>query len=173
MNQTSRVKKFVFIGVALQFAFFLVRIISKSSLIFDQLNLCGVFIGLIFIRFRFKTNFLKTRNFETLLMVVVMVFISQNIYLNIDRSRSFYVLSWISKGEIISTTKGLDLQNVKSTEAENKSAILQRIVEQKSRGLIKKEKNTYKLTEKGNLILNFSELIGKIYDLRGWKMNRV
>ncbi len=106
-------------------------------------------------------------------MVVVMVFISQNIYLNIDRSRSFYVLSWISKGEIISTTKGLDLQNVKSTEAENKSAILQRIVEQKSRGLIKKEKNTYKLTEKGNLILNFSELIGKIYDLRGWKMNRV
>ena len=93
-----------------------------------------------------------------------------NIILDVDRSRSFYVLSWVRYGEVQITENTINLVHVKSSEKLNVAAIEQRISEQIDRGLIDKKQHLH-LSIQGKLLVKFSDLLAKLYRLNGWSSN--
>jgi hypothetical protein len=91
--------------------------------------------------------------------------------LNIDRSRSFYLISWISQNKL-NYNKGEIEINVKSPEAKDKEAIEFRLEEQISRKIVKIELDKISLTILGKLIYFTSEKTSQLFSLKGWKENK-
>jgi hypothetical protein len=151
--------------------FFIVRIVNQSSLIFDQLLLCGfVTLLLLFIGRRYGKNKLLS-NFEIFLLVVSITFASQSVFLNIDRSRSFYVLSWIQNNHLTYVNGEIDLSRVESQEKANESAIRDRINEQLIRGYLIKSQSGVQLSKRGLLVLTVSNHLAEFFNLKGWFEN--
>ena len=97
----------------------------------------------------------------------------QSIILNVDRSRSFYVLSWINEGKVLVKTDGdYYLSGVVSSEGASLDSIKQRLVEQNDRGLIEIKGNKVILTKLGTLFFISAEKLANLYNLQGWKLNR-
>jgi predicted transcriptional regulator len=92
--------------------------------------------------------------------------------MNIDRSRSFYVLSWVGNGDIQISNGQLNLSKVISDEKLNISAIKERIGEQVDRSLIERRGTTYILTQKGKVMLSIANRLASFYHLEGWFNNR-
>ncbi len=111
----------------------------------------------------------------TLLIIGSLLFmqIAPSTLLNIDRSRSFYVLAWVKHGEIRITDDGLDLSYIVSDERKNPEAIRLRIIEQENRGLVTlNSQGYYSLTQKGEYLFEFSDFLASIYKLNGWESNK-
>ena len=106
-----------------------------------------------------------------ILFAVTITQIFTGVLVNIDRSRSFYVLSWIHKSEIKVVSEGYDLKNIHSMEKLNNLAINQRIDEQISRGLVVLEDKKLRLSFIGTTLVNISDKTAQIFDLKGWKAN--
>lgn len=98
-------------------------------------------------------------------------FITPNMLLNIDRSRSFYVLGWIHKQEIQHINQGLELSQVGSPESANIKGVLDRVREQQSRGLVGISNNTYFLTTRGEIMFGMANILARIFNLNGWFEN--
>lgn len=92
-----------------------------------------------------------------------------NTLLNIDRSRSFYVLSWIDSGKVIYGEHGLQF-NVDSPEASDLAGVSKRVKEQISRGLIYEKDLT--LTKEGKILLATANFLSKIFVLENWTQNK-
>jgi hypothetical protein len=96
-------------------------------------------------------------------------FVIPNTLLNVDRSRSFYVLSWIDSGKITYSAKGFKV-TAKSPEADDEAGVIQRVLEQQSRGLV--HESEMKLTSKGKLTLEIANRLSWLFDLENWTLNR-
>jgi hypothetical protein len=105
--------------------------------------------------------------------MLTMMFIGPNTVMNIDRSRSFYVLSWADNKGISVDKSGELILNVRSPEKMNVVSIKERVEEQYSRGLIKLQDDTYILTTKGRFMLTMANSIASFYDLEGWAKNKI
>jgi len=90
---------------------------------------------------------------------------------NVDRSRSFYVLSWIDAGEVTNVGGQLDLSKVDSLEKLNPDAIQSRLAEQTQRGYIENQSNKWVLTKKGKSLLLFANWLANKFKLAGWLSN--
>jgi hypothetical protein len=103
---------------------------------------------------------------------IISVFFLSFTLLNIDRSRSVYVLSWISKEQII-VENDRYLVLTPGIEAEDSYAIKQRIEENIQRNLVSSERDigTVTLTKGGNLFLSLAKSLATVFNLKGWKMN--
>jgi hypothetical protein len=113
----------------------------------------------------------KTKKSKTIILTLIFYLVYSFLLVNIDRSRSFYVLSWV-KIYKISSNYPYDLSQIKSSEAINKFAITQRLTEQKNRKLIYDDGKYLKLTKSGNLILNLSNLLARVFKLENWFINK-
>lgn len=148
--------------------------------LFDQIMLAclsgSLFIlGIIWVFLGLKPSQAHLRSFIMWMILVstfVMLFLGPNTVLNIDRSRSFYVLSWVGDGSVRVDDGRLNLDDVASPEKLNVAGIQERIDEQLNRGLIELKAKTYLLTPKGKLLLTASNKIATFYDLTGWFKNR-
>jgi predicted transcriptional regulator len=107
-----------------------------------------------------------------LISTLLMLYLGPNTVMNIDRSRSFYVLSWVGNGDIQISNGQLNLSKVISDEKLNISAIKERIGEQVDRGLIERRRTTYILTQKGKVTLSIANRLASFYHLEGWFNNR-
>jgi len=166
-----KLRMYFFATLVMLVIFFIVRIVNQSSLIFDQLLLCGfVTLLLLFAEKRYGKNKLLS-NFEIFLLVVVITFASQSVFLNIDRSRSFYVLSWIQNNHLTYVNREIDLSRVKSQEKANESAIRDRINEQLSRGYLIESQSGVQLSKRGLLALTASNHLAELFNLNGWFEN--
>jgi hypothetical protein len=107
-----------------------------------------------------------------LVAMLIMIILGPNTVMNVDRSRSFYVLSWVENNKIETTTNGELILNVESPEKFNIVSIKERLNEQSSRGLIEFRDNSYFLTWRGRLTFNMAETLAAFYKLDGWLKNR-
>ena len=98
-------------------------------------------------------------------------FTSTSTILNIDRSRSFYILSWINKNLVTLKGSEYDLSSVKSSEKLNVDGISMRILEQQNRGIIIKNGEKFKLSSKGKFTLEVANILARVYSLNGWYEN--
>lgn len=96
--------------------------------------------------------------------------ITQTQVLNTDRSRSFYILSWVDS-EVIQEKDGLLSFNADcSKEMLNPEAISIRLEEQIDRGFVRRDPEL-KLTYLGAIQLGISEQLARFYNLRNWSQN--
>jgi hypothetical protein len=96
--------------------------------------------------------------------------------LAVDRSRSFYVLSWVEKGwfNYAGGSLNLDPTVVRGDidlDTDNLEPIQQRIDEQISRRLIEIKGEKIQLTPVGELFLSTSNLTATLFNLKNWKTN--
>ncbi len=148
--------------------------IKPTSLIFDlslALTLLYLLIFVAVIRIKIK------KDKELLIFLVTasvsLVMILNLVILNVDRSRSFYVLNWVNEKKIVLEEGELKLDNVLSKERLSKEAINVRIVEQIDRGLVLKKGEELSLSNSGKVVLRIAEFVATIFNLQQWRDNRV
>jgi hypothetical protein len=163
----------VFFELSLYILFKIIHTLAPSTLIFDQLFLISclnvlVFLGLA--RLRVKNQFDKI--VAIVFIGLFLMFLNQMFILNIDRSRSTYVLAWVDKGYVSNdSSAGLITNGILSKENLNEEATIQRIRENIDRGLISVSEESVRLTSAGRFLLLISQETADIFDLKGWKLN--
>ncbi len=150
-----------------------------NDLLFEQITLLTLTIFSFFCTYSVTVGKLKAksdffgRRFQLTVIASLLFFLSaQFTILNIDRSRSFYVLSWINLERIQIRGESYDLSKVDSPEKSNINAIAARIEEQVSRGLVISKNSELQLTRRGELVLWAAELSGDLFHLEYWESNR-
>jgi hypothetical protein len=155
----------------LTLVFYLIRMLWKTSLIFEQIILSGVLVAIIYLSILIYMHYFNI--IPILLVFFIAIATTQaftNVVLNVDRSRSLYVLSWVRYEKIELVNDTLDLEKVYSSEKLNSRAIEQRLEEQISRGLVFNN-GKFKLTFRGKMTVQFADFIGSKFSLNGWEMN--
>jgi hypothetical protein len=169
----SRVGRIILLSLIQFLALFVIRLCRfLDNLLFEQILLAS---ALSFLLLPFghliKKKLKSFIRLEIFLAVILFFNLATTSLLNIDRSRSFYLLSWINKNQLICSKGVLDLKNVPSLEKLNQEAINQRILEQRDRNLVHFDYNSCGLTELGNFYLFLSTNLSNIFYLDGWKRN--
>jgi len=109
--------------------------------------------------------------YVNLLALMLSILVLPYSLINIDRSRSFYVLSWVDQGEV-SIKNGQTVVKVESTEAADTAGVELRLKEQQQRGLIQEANGKYKVTNMGKLTLEIANLLARIFNLKNWEANK-
>jgi hypothetical protein len=107
-----------------------------------------------------------------LISTISLSLLTSTVLLNVDRSRSFYVLSWIERDLITIDHGKINLSKVKSLEKLDESAINQRIYEQKARGFVYFQNGRPKLSLLGHILYRVSNLLANFFTLNSWKANK-
>jgi len=167
------------------FSFFLFtcrKLGIDSGLLFEEIIISAIGAGLTSVLFSLllKNSFSLwkisvDKSHEVILVItfaLVLFLGASSTILNIDRSRSFFVLSWVNQGLVSNKNGQVDLQKVHSMEKLNPEGISQRLSEQMARGLVKVNQNNYVLTNKGKFTLSISDALARIFTLDGWNKNR-
>jgi hypothetical protein len=97
--------------------------------------------------------------------------LSQTQFINVDRSRSFYVLSWVDQGLVQTENGKLLFDKNCSLEMTNLNGISLRIDEQLARGFLVQKENRFHLTILGKTQLRISEQLAKLLNLGNWDQN--
>ena len=120
-------------------------------------------------------NLLKSKFDISLILLISLIFftITSLPLVNVDRSRSIYVLSWINEGKIKINNNVIDLAQVESKEKLNIDGVRQRINEQTERGLVIQDGNRLELSKSGQVIIIISKYVAKIFNLNGWEKNNL
>jgi hypothetical protein len=157
---------------------FLIRQIEPSGDLFSQINtsiFCGFAFGFLVLSARKKlsTKSGYWRNLHLLLTVHLTLFISlQFTLVNIDRSRSFYVLSWANQNKVFDSKDGVTLVGVQSQEKLNLLAIEVRLGEQIEKNFLELDRNQIKPTVTGKFMLWIANSLANIFNLENWKLNK-
>jgi hypothetical protein len=169
----SRVGRIILLSLLQFLTLFVIRLFRfLDNLLFEQILLASV-LSFLLLPFCHLIN-KKLNTFirlEIILAVILFFNLATTSLLNIDRSRSFYLLSWIDKNQLVCSNRGLDFKNVPSLEKFNQEAINQRILEQRDRKLLHYDYNSCSLTELGKFYLFLSSNLSNIFYLDGWKQN--
>lgn len=152
---------------------FITRRFLDTSLLFEEINLVSALSTLfvLLLRNNFKSFPGIRKCKEGLIIFLAVSFLINALLLNIDRSRSFYVLSWVANGQISVLPDENDFK-IKSLESLNASGVYQRVEENKARGFITIKGDEYALTFAGKVFLDFTNLIATTYKLKNWEINK-
>ena len=165
---------FPFYLIYISISILIIRTIWPTTLLFDQINLLSIFAPAIFILI--IRNFLSKLNWDIFLFCLIstisLSLLTSTVLLNVDRSRSFYVLSWIERDLITIDHGKINLSKVKSLEKLDESAINQRIYEQKARGFVYFQNGRPKLSLLGHILYRVSNLLANFFTLNSWKANK-
>jgi len=159
------------------------RVYSPTNLLFDQFCV----ITLLIFMLSFSINYTTSRNTNLIAkfnIAVAIALVSSLLYfstiqytvLAIDRSRSFYVLSWIDNGLFVFEKNQLklverELPSRIDLDRNNLAPMNQRIEEQISRKLVTFQDSKLVLTWSGEVLLNLSTVTARVFNLKGWESN--
>jgi hypothetical protein len=93
------------------------------------------------------------------------------VLLNIDRSRSYFVIGWVHEGNIKVEGNLYNYDNVYSPEKKNIEAADFRLSEQIDRGYVIQKNQVLELSTSGKFLYQIAELLSGIYNLNTWKIN--
>jgi hypothetical protein len=159
------------------------RQFNPTNLLFDQFCIISaILVGLSFLLNRSNlSRGTANKSMESSIAIAVttsLLYFStvQYTVLAIDRSRSFYVLSWVDQGWFNYSQNSLRLTSKSNPQGidldkNNLEPIEQRIEEQISRKLIKIDGNEIHLTFFGKTTLIISEKTALIFNLKNWQAN--
>jgi hypothetical protein len=169
VNDFKKVVFSVFIG------FLSLKILQQSNPqgdLFLHIIAATIFIFFLQLFYNLKRYSLNNSTLNLLILSSVLFFVvAQSTVLTIDRSRSFYVLSWVKAEKITITDTGLDLSLIQSEEKNSNSAIKLRLKEQVDRKLVHVNSGKYHLTIWGNAVLQCANAFAYVFNLTGWHHN--
>lgn len=149
----------------------IVRHMSQSSLLFDQINICTLSASLLIFIIHRKHK-APEQIFRWISIFLVCSLTISTILLNVDRSRSFFVLAWVDRYHLKVLNESFQSQ-IKSNEAVAKDEIQLRIDEQIARKLVTEKNGRYFLTKPGQLLLFLGDNLSTVYQLNHYKKNRI
>jgi hypothetical protein len=131
--------------------------------------ICGL---TLFVYFKIMKNVNYQNTLIVLLVSLTFYTSHQMVLLNIDRSRSYFVIGWVHDGNVKVNGNSYNYDNVISLEKQNPKAADMRLSEQINRGYITQRGNTLALTPSGKILFQIAEFLSQIYTLDNWKLNK-
>jgi hypothetical protein len=155
-NMTLLVFLEVGIFIVLQYKF-------ENTLVFEKITLSLLTVSLILVIFG-KLNY-KRLTFLLLIYITMILLI-----VNIDRSKSFYLLYWVKNNEIkiVNSEISADSKSKDFFKEISEKDFLSRIKEHESRGLVMQNRGILYLTPPGEFLVSTSNFLSKILKLSGW-----
>ena len=149
------------------------REVRPGGDLFVEINAFTIFLMLTIIFITFSIKSLSFENISVVFLVTVLFFtIHQTTLLNVDRSRSYYIIGWVHNQKVSIDNGVLNYERVHSIEKSNPRAMTERLEEQISRGYIHNEGETLQLSMSGQTLYSLAQLLSKIYSLTNWDLNR-
>jgi hypothetical protein len=146
--------------------FYLLQIYIINSLVFEKVTVSSLILAIFLI-------IIKKINYQRLTIILTIYICLTQVFVNIDRSKSFHILYWIENNEIdynLTNLTFLDkVPDIKSRT--NEFDFIQRVQEHKIRGLVTQKGKQISLTSAGEIILKISDLCAKYFRLKGWVGN--
>ena len=150
----------------------LIRLFDPNTFLFVQILILSILLLITLYAYtaKRKGRLGVTLRGKELISVVIMFTLLSFSLLNIDRSRSIYLLKWIS----VSEKSELSSQEFIDSRANSKldvQDLTQRLNEQKSIRTISIHDDQIKLTSFGRIIVWTSSFVGSLQNLKGYKSN--
>lgn len=136
--------------------FLFIQILTLTFLLYVTL----FFIG------KHRISFIASRELSIVLIVFL---VATSTTLNIDRSRSFATLKWVSQIQDSGPVKIEEIRIAKGLSAEEAMAVEQRIYEQVQLGSLIETPEGVSLSRIGKVILWIAENIATLCNLKGYK----
>ena len=148
------------------FIFYLLQIYFVNSLVFEKVTVSSIILIALLIA-------IKKIDYQRITIILIIYICLTQLFVNIDRSKSFYVLYWIGNNEIDYDLTNLTfLAKVPDIASRtNEFDFIQRVQEHKIRGLVTQNGKQISLTSAGEIILKISDLCAKYFRLKGWVGN--
>ena len=162
------VKNFFSLLVLNLLFFYILQLYFINTLIFEKITISSAVLIVFLV-------VIKKMDFKRLSIILIIYIFLILFFVNIDRSKSFYVLYWIEKYEIVyKPSNSTFLENIPELETRiSKYDFSQRVQEHKIRGLVVQKGHQLKLTGAGKMILRVSGIFAKYFRLTGWVGNEV
>jgi hypothetical protein len=139
----------------------------ESTLTFELSIGAGIVaIGSFVLLYNFGRDINITKLLAGLLIGLTIYVFGTTVLMNIDRSRSFYVLVWSENVKSEEEIADLVTQQFGGVEI---SELHQRLLEQVKRGLLVEDQGKYSLTKLGNVTLSTSRILAKIFSLKAFQ----
>lgn len=146
--------------------------------IFEEIVLVSILATLLTLGFTLylnkvssSKNSIRLLSYVNIIGLMLSLLVLPYTLLNVDRSRSFYVLSWVDQGRVF-VENGQIILEVKSAESADIAGVDLRLKEQDQRGLIREGNGIYKVTNTGKLTLWIANLLAKVFNLTNWEANK-
>ena len=150
----------------------IVRRFDSGTFLFIQISALSVL--LVFSLYLFSSNFhgklASIVRGRELVSVLVMFTILSFSLLNIDRSRSVYLLKWISVAESPTLTPKVFIDSHAQSEQDIRD-LTQRLHEQEALGSVSLDLDSLKLTALGQIIVKSSYFLARFESLDGFNSN--
>ena len=145
------------------------RFFQDSTFLFLQILTVTAILGAIiyFITVMFENRLSALLRGRELTSIVVAFTLISFFTLNIDRSRSFYLIKWVSESGDTGTTLQ-EISKSKNFSPEDIKDFRQRINEQKESGTLKVENGQIKVTFLGSIVVSVSRFFAKFASLEGY-----
>lgn len=136
--------------------FLFIQILTLTFLLYVTLSFIG----------KHRISFIASRELSIVLIVFL---VATSTTLNIDRSRSFATLKWVSQIQDSGPVKIEEIRIAKGLSAEEAMAVEQRIHEQVQLGSLIETPEGVSLSRMGAVILWIAENIATLCNLKGYK----
>ncbi len=144
------------------------RLVDTNTFLFIQLVISSLFVY-IFMLFLGTFQFAKLFVNREFLSVLIAFTVASSLLLNIDRSRSVYLVKWVYQYSKESPVTLEEIIQVKGlTEAEGLS-IKQRVGEQGQLAFIKNDQKGLSVTWLGRAFIRIAEISSKLFSLKGFE----
>ena len=165
-------KVFLLTLVAYTLILLLFRFVFINIAVFDAVLLTAIIlltiIGLIGL---LKREYLKLNVKDVIISLLVLYIFFATVLVNVDRSRSVFVLSWVGNNLVKIEPPGYDLSLIKSYASEDYDGIEMRLNEHMKRNLIQTNDSQVSLTNYGSILLGIIEFSAKFFNLQGFYKN--
>lgn len=149
-----------------------IRIFDPNTFLFIQILILSILLLITLYSYttKRKGKLGVTLRGRELISVVIMFTLLSFSLLNIDRSRSVYLLKWVSVSEKSELTSQ-EFINSRANSKLDVRDLTQRVQEQKSIRTISIYEDQIKLTSLGKIIVWTSNFAGSFQNLKGYKSN--
>ena len=143
------------------------RQFDTNTFIFLQILLVTLLIAILCYALSENIYLKKFLHQNELVAALIPFVIVSFLLLNIDRSRSIYVVKWVGANQNVGVTLE-ELRTSKNLTPSEFSAIQQRISEQVQSGTLIEADSKIRLTARGKFMLKVIETVAKIENLTGY-----
>lgn len=143
------------------------RTFDTETFLFLQICATSLFAYVTIMLFRITGKRSIFLNQELAVIAISFVIIT-TLTLNIDRSRSVFVLKWVNELSSSSPVKIEEIVKFKDLSLLDTAVVTQRLDEQEQLGLLDEVGNGYKLSVVGNIFIKFASAFAKLMNLSGF-----
>lgn len=143
------------------------RYFETNTFLFIQIIVCSIILLSLFYLLRLSGSKLKFFNGNELLIIAISFIVVTFLLLNIDRSRSFFLLKWVDS----SGSNGITVQEIqkqKNLSEADLIAVRQRIKEQDQSGFLIVRNERIYISREGKVLVFIFRNVARIENLTGY-----